>query len=220
MSADNKLISVVVADDHPIVLSGLASLLQTDQLFLVVATCSDGSSALRVIREAKPNLAVLDISMPGLTGLEVLAAVKSDGLGTKVVFLTGSATDEQIVKAVAHGACGIMLKEAAADSLLECLHKVAAGEPWIPADLIDAAVERESGRRVEANRLEMLTAREKELALWIAEGLSNKVIARRASVSEGTVKIHLHNIYQKVGVPNRTALAAVALTHLDHLRTA
>ncbi|HKG77062.1 MAG TPA: response regulator transcription factor [Beijerinckiaceae bacterium] len=110
-----------------------------------------------------------------------------------------------------------MLKDAAADTLLECLDKVAGGDRWLPTDVVDAAVERVSGRKLEVDRLEALTVWERELALWVAEGLSNKHTARRASVSEGTVKIHLHNMFQKLGVANRTSLAALALAHRDRL---
>ncbi|WP_207541312.1 response regulator [Sabulicella rubraurantiaca] len=209
---------VVLADDHPIVLSGLKGLIQTDTAFEIVATCRDGNSALEAIRTLRPDLAVLDVSMPNLTGLDVLGALASERLEVKVVFLTASATDDQIVTAVARGARGILLKDAAADALLECLHTVAAGSRWLPPDLVTSAMEREAGRRVEVDRLKTsLTPRERELVILVAEGLSNKEIARRLSLAEGTVKIHLHNIFQKLGVANRTAMTALALTYRDYL---
>jgi two-component system, NarL family, nitrate/nitrite response regulator NarL len=212
-------VRVVIADDHPVVLSGLKSLIQLDASFHVAASCPDGTSALRAIRDHEPDLAVLDISMPGLTGLEVLAALRADDLATRVVFLTASALDEQLVQAVVGGAYGVMLKDAAADSLLDCLRNVSAGERWLPADLINGALEREAGRRVEIDRIEqVLTPREREIVMLAAEGLSNKHIARRLNVAEGTIKIHLHNVYQKLGVANRTAMTALALTYRAQLK--
>jgi two-component system, NarL family, nitrate/nitrite response regulator NarL len=205
---------VVIADDHPVVLSGLKSLIQLDAAFHVVESCQDGASALSAIRKARPDLAVLDINMPELSGLDVLAALRSDESPTRVVFLTASALDAHVVQAVASGAHGIMLKDAAADSLLDCLRKVAAGGRWLPEELINGALEREAGRRVEVERIEqVLTTREREIVMLAAEGLSNKQIARRLNVAEGTIKIHLHNVYQKLGVANRTAMSALALTY-------
>src|SRR5829696_6459672 len=146
MKASGPILTVVLAHDQPIVLNELFSLLETGSLFPIIGNLEDGAKALEVVREDKPDLAVLDISMPGLSGLDVLTATKSDNLKTKVVLLTASATDEQIVTAVAQGVCGIMLKDAAADTLLECLDKVAGGDRWLPTDVVDAAVERVSGR--------------------------------------------------------------------------
>jgi two-component system nitrate/nitrite response regulator NarL len=209
---------VVLADDHPIVLDGLSALINSDKTFEVVATCVDGDLALEQIRKLEPELAVLDISMPGRSGLEVLEVLQSEGRATQVVFLTASATDHQIVTAVGRGARGIMLKDTASDELLQCLHTVSSNGHWLPPALVNTALERETGRRVEANRLEnLLTAREREIALLAAEGLSNKHIARRVNVSEGTIKIHLHNIYQKLGVANRTAMTVLTLTYRDKL---
>lgn len=210
---------IVLADDHPVVLSGLASLIQSDPRLTVAASCRDGASALRAIRDLRPELAVLDISMPHLTGLQVLEAILVDGLETRVVFLTASATDQNIARAVDLGAWGLVLKEAAADRLLECLGAVGRGNRWLPAEVIDPAIEREAARRIEAERVTgALTARERELVILATEGLSNKEIARRLGVTEGTVKIHLHNVYQKLGVTNRTAMTALALAHRDKFR--
>ena len=210
---------IVLADDHPIVLSGLTSLIETDPDYDLVATCSNGVDALEAVRELQPDLAVLDISMPGLTGLEVLARLQAEKNDSRVIFLTASASDEDITAAVSQGAWGVLLKEVAADQLLECLSAVASGSRWLPAQLVDGALQREAARRSEANRIAgALTPRERELVLLATEGLSNKEIARRIGVTEGTVKIHLHNVYQKLGVTNRTAMTALALTHREHFK--
>ena len=120
--------SVLLADDHPIVLSGLKALLGSRADFQVVAACSDGAEALHCLRELEPYLGVLDIHMPGLSGIEVLKITESEGLRTRIVFLTASATDKNVTEAVSGGAWGIVLKDIAAHELIDCLKKVAAGE--------------------------------------------------------------------------------------------
>ena len=114
MNGGERKLSVMLADDHPIVLGGLATLLRANR-FEVVSASANGLDALNALRNIEPDLAVLDICMPGLTGLQVLQHVEDEGLRTRIVFLTASATDEQILKAVTHGAWAIMLKDAAAD---------------------------------------------------------------------------------------------------------
>ena len=211
---------LVLADDHPVVLSGLKNLIQSDRRYEVLASCSNGLEALAAIREHRPDLAVIDISMPGLSGLQVLEHVRSELLGTRVVFLTATASDESIANAVALGVWGLLLKDAAADQLLTSLAAVAAGDRWLPPEVVDVAVHRATARRSEADRIVgSLTQRERQLILLATEGLSNKEIARRFGLTEGTVKIHLHNIYQKLGVTNRTAMTALALAHLDRFKS-
>jgi len=211
---------IILADDHPIFLGGLTSLIRSDPGYALVATCSDGMAALQALRSLQPDVAVLDVSMPSLTGLEVLEIARREDLPTRVVFLTASANDEHVARAVALGAWGLLLKNAAANHLLECLAVVVSGQRWLPPEIVDGAVARESARRVQTDRLvSSLTPRERELVILATEGLSNKVIARRIGVTEATVKIHLHNIYQKLGFSNRTALATLALSHLDAFRS-
>jgi two-component system nitrate/nitrite response regulator NarL len=210
---------IVLADDHPIVLSGVKSLIESDARYALLATCSDGTAALDAIRRLQPDLVVLDISMPGMNGLEVLERLTAEGIGSRVVFLTASARDDDIASAAALGAWGLLLKKAAADQLLECLEAVANGQRWMPSNVVDEAIQREAVRRTEAERLtKSLTPRERELVWLATEGLSNKEIARRIGVTEGTVKIHLHNVYQKLGVTNRTAMTALALAHREKFK--
>jgi two-component system nitrate/nitrite response regulator NarL len=213
-----KPISIVVADDHPAVLHGVTDILKSNSDMNVVARCIDGATALDAIRKFAPTVAVLDIFMPGLSGLDVLRHLSAERTETKLVFLTATANDEQILAAVAGGAKGIILKERALSELIECVRTVAAGATWLPADLIDAACQREAGRQSVRQLLgSSLTCRERQITLMVAEGLPNKEIGRRLDLSEGTVKIHLHNIYKKIGVNNRTALTATAIAHREHL---
>src|SRR3954468_23555144 len=201
---------VLLADDNPLVLNGVRALLRSEPGVEVVAAAPDGAIALELIRAHEPHMAVLDINMPQLSGLDVLEALEQDGLATRVVFLTGAASDEQIVTAVERGAWGVLLKEHALDTLVQCLRIVAAGQRWLPGELVASAVRRAAERREKDVQLErVLTAREYEIAGLVAQGLSNKHIARRLTISEGTAKIHLNNVYQKLQIPNRTALAVL-----------
>jgi two-component system nitrate/nitrite response regulator NarL len=211
-------ISIVVADDHPVVLHGLADVLRSNADMKVVAVCSDGTTALEAIRKSSPNVAVLDVLMPGLSGIDVLESIAADGLPTKVVILTATASDGQLLRAIAGGAQGLVLKEEALTDLVQCVRAVAGGRPWLPSALVNAALERETGRRSATERLtHLLTTRERQIILLVAEGLSNKAVGRRLDLSEGTVKIHLHNVYQKLQVNNRTSLAALAIAYRDAL---
>jgi two-component system nitrate/nitrite response regulator NarL len=208
--------SIVVADDHPIVLHGVSALLGAEQDLTIVARCSDGAAAAESIRNLAPDVAVLDIAMPKLTGLDVLSSVVADGGTTKIVFLTATATDDQLLAAVARGAKGLLLKDTVPDDLVKCIREVIKGGQWLPAEIVDHALEREIGRRVQTERMtHSLTEREREVMRHVAQGVPNKEVAKRLGLSEGTVKIHLHNIYEKVGVPNRTALTALAMAHRD-----
>jgi DNA-binding NarL/FixJ family response regulator len=213
-------ISIVIADDHPVVLRGVDAILSVQTDMKVLAVCTDGRAAAEAIRQLAPNVAVLDVVMPGLNGLEVLSATAAAGSTTKIVFLTGFATDDHILAAIANGAQGIVLKEAAPDSLVECVRTVAAGKQWFPTDLIETALRRDACRHAESDRfIGQLTAREQQIVALVAEGLSNKEIAHRINLAEGTIKLHLHTIYEKLETPNRTALTALAIAFRHRLQS-
>jgi two-component system, NarL family, nitrate/nitrite response regulator NarL len=218
MKMREKVISIVVADDHPAVLHGVTDVLRSNSDIAVVAACNDGASALKAIRQFRPTVAVLDIVMRDLSGIDVLRHLAEERSATKVVFLTASASDEQILTGVARGAKGIVFKDMALSQLIECVRTVATGDSWLPTDLIDAASQREAARQSVRQLLDhSLTCRERQIAVMVSEGLSNKEISRRLNLSEGTVKIHLHNTYKKMRVDNRTALTAMAIAHREQL---
>jgi two-component system nitrate/nitrite response regulator NarL len=218
MSKNIRSVSIVVADDHPVVLGGLIALLKQDKTFKLAATCANGKEAIDAIHTFKPDLALLDVNMPGLNGLEVLKTLIAENLPTRVCFLAASLSDKEIVAAAAGGAFGIILKESAPDTLLTCLHAIVAGEKWLPAELVNEAVERLQEHHAEIARVsEVLSPREIEIMLRVAEGLSNKEVGRQLNISEGTVKMHLHSIYQKIHVTNRTSLANFAIAYRDRL---
>ena len=210
----DSFISIVVADDHPVVLKGVVDVLQSCEGMKVLAACGDGISALDAIRRLKPDIAVLDLAMPGANGLQTLEMMEAEKLKTKVVFLTGSIGGQQVARALSHGASAILLKDSALEELVLCVKAVSDGQKWISPDLMDC--EREFRTRTQTMQY-VLTARERGIMRLVAQGLSNKTVARQLDLSEGTVKMHLHNIYQKTGVSNRTELTVLALAHMADL---
>ncbi|WP_205927068.1 response regulator [Rhizobium sp. P32RR-XVIII] len=204
--------SVVLADDHPLLLGGLQQILLSAPDFKVVGTAANGADALALIRDLKPNIALLDVSMPRTSGLEVLRALKEERLRLKVVFLTATMSGAQIADAISIGAWGILLKEYAPEALLDCLRHVASGKKWLPAELIAKATE--TPDVADLRKFELLTAREREIAALICGGLSNRTIAQKLGASEGTIGIHLHNVYRKVEISNRTTLAALHVQYM------
>lgn len=204
-------IRLILADDHSIVLDGLRRLFESEPDFEVVATCADGVAALDAVRTKPCDVFVLDLKMPGKTGIEVLQAMAEEHLTCRTVLLTAALKDDEVVQALKLGATGVVLKESEPGALLECVRRVHQGEQWIDRETLSRAfgrvMMREAASR-EAGR--NLTPRELEIVRMIAQGLRNKAVAERLSISEGTVKIHLHNIYEKLGVDGRLELVLFA----------
>lgn len=204
-------ISLVLADDHPIVLDGLEQLFAVESDFEVVARCRNGDETLEAVRRLRPDVLVLDVRMPGIDGLSVLQQLEGAGLPTRVVLLTAAVGDEQLVEALRLGARAVVLKESAPRLLVEAVREVHAGGEWLEKGLVGRALrrlmDRESGLR---EAIRALTTRELEIARLVAEGLRNRAIGERLFISEGTVKIHLHRIYEKLGVDGRLELALYA----------
>jgi DNA-binding NarL/FixJ family response regulator len=202
---------LVLADDHPIVLDGLEQLFRLEPELEVVARCRNGAETLRVVRELRPDLLLLDVKMPGQDGLAVLRAIRDEKIPTRVVLLTAALDDEQLVEAVRLGVRGVVLKESAPRLLIKALHEVRAGGQWLEPAAVSRALqklgEREQGIR---ETQEALTPRELEIVRMAATGLRNRDIAERLSITEGTVKIHFHHIYQKLDINGRLELALFA----------
>jgi two-component system, NarL family, nitrate/nitrite response regulator NarL len=210
--------SLVIADRYPIVLQGLTSVLGAQKGLKVVACCSDGPSCIEAIRSFVPDIAILDISMPGLTGLEILTIANSERLSTRLVFFTASVQDRELVMAAAAGAYGVILKDAALEILVRSLRQVARGNRLLPRHSFDQDVPREREQRnivIAENVLTVLTDRERQIMALVSEGLPNKEIGRRLNIACGTIKVHLHHVYQKLEISNRTVLAAFAISHND-----
>lgn len=203
----DKAIRVILADDHGIVLDGLQRLFQREADFAVVACCRNGAEALGAARRGGADVMVLDIRMPGLGGLDVLRAVMAERLACRVALLTAAVNDTDAVEALRLGALGLVLKESSADALLECVRHVHRGQQWVDRDTMNRAVGRMLRQeRAAVETAQVLTARETEIVQLIAQGHRNRAVAERLKISDGTVKIHLHNIYKKLGVDGRLEL--------------
>jgi DNA-binding NarL/FixJ family response regulator len=200
-------IRLVLADDHSIVLHGLRQMFERLPDFEVVACCASGGAAITAVQAARPDVLVLDLRMQDQSGLAVLRTLAIGGLACPTVLLTATITDEEVVEAMRLGARGLVLKESQPGALIECVRRVASGEQWIQRETVTRALQSVLDR--EAAVLEAgatLTPREIDIVRMIAQGLRNRAIAERLSISEGTVKVHLHNIYEKLGVSGRLEL--------------
>jgi DNA-binding NarL/FixJ family response regulator len=177
----------------------------------VVARCKDGDEALRALRQEAATVLVLDLLMPARDGFELLAAIDEEQLTVRSVVLTAALDDDQLIRAVRAGAHGIVLKDMAPALLVEAVRTVAAGGYWLEKGLGSRALLRllERGNDIGEPALR-LTPRELEIVRLVARGLRNRAIGEALYVTEGTVKIHLHNIYEKLGLGSRLELARFA----------
>ena len=197
---------VLIADDHPLMLSGIEAVLRGTR-HQVVAKVADGDAVLDGLEAARPDILVLDIKMPGRTGIEVLRTLRAARDERLVVLLTADIDDRSLLEAVRLGVNGIILKEGAETQILACLDQVAAGGRWIDPNLLQRALDLAAGGAPSAGPLARLTAREREIARLVGEGLRNREIGDALGLTEGTVKVCLHRIYEKIGIANRTELA-------------
>jgi DNA-binding NarL/FixJ family response regulator len=175
----------------------------------VAACCSTVKDGLTAAR-ARPDIVVLDLRMPGGGGLALLDTIKAEKIDTKTVVLTAAISDEEMAEAVKKGAAGLVLKESSPDQLLECVRRVHAGERWLDPEAMSRVVTASASAQAPDDRVAALTTREREVVRMIASGLRNRDIGERLSISENTVKVHLHNIYEKLGVEGRMELLLLA----------
>jgi DNA-binding NarL/FixJ family response regulator len=204
-------IRLVLVDDHPIVLQGLEQLFERHDDFEVVSCCPDGATALVAVEKYQPDVLVMDLRMPGLSGLDVLRSLSASQSRCRSVLLTAIVRDSEVMEAVRLGVRGIVLKESSPDVLIDCVRRVHRGEQWIERETVTRALQRVLDREsAEREAGETLTPREIEIVRMVAQGMRNKVIAERLSISEGTVKVHLHNVYEKLGVDGRLELVLCA----------
>jgi len=201
------MIDLVLADDHPIVLSGLENMFRRERDCRVVASCVDGIEAMRAISRHRPDVAVLDLRMPRMHGLAVLGQMQKEKLATRTVLLAATLEDDDLLEAVRLGVRGVVLKEMAPTLVVQCVREVHAGGQWLEkrsvAQALDKLMRREEAKR---DMAKILTPRELQIAAAVAGGLRNKEIAEKLGIAEGTVKIHLHVIYDKLKIDGRMAL--------------
>jgi len=222
-------IRILVADDHPIFRDGLCRLLALEPDFEVVGQAQDGRQVLDMLQQHEPDILLLDLKMPSLDGLATLQRLQSGKHKTRVIVLTASEDKNEFVQAMKLGTSGIVLKQSATDLLIKSIRKVHAGEIWLDSHTT-AAVMRQfatgagdeaapvgapaAGRERERS---LLSQREREIVALVAQGFKNKEMAEKMFISEQTVKNHLHNIFDKLGVSDRLELALYAIHNNLHM---
>jgi DNA-binding NarL/FixJ family response regulator len=205
---------LLLADDHALVRAGLRALLSELPGVQVVAEAGDGREALRLVREQKPDIALIDISMPGLNGLDVAARIAHDRPGTRVIIVSMHGDDESVRRALKAGAAGYMLKNADRGELEMALRAVARGDTWLSPALtkrVVAALNQDAKPAEGDGPFEALTPRQREVLQLVAEGHSNKEIARRLNVAPKTVETHRTELMDRLGIHGVAGLVRYAI---------
>jgi len=224
LEARKGVIRVLIADDHPIVRDGLNKLLSLEEDVQVVGEASDGCEVLDKVQELDPDVLLLDLRMPNLDGLSALQALQQTNKRTRVIVLTASEDKNEFVQAMKLGCSGIVLKQTAPELIVKSIRKVHGGEIWLDSNTTAAvmrqfAVPGEIGGSGSGKSRERspLSQREREIVQLVAQGYKNKEMAEKMFISEQTVKNHLHNIFDKLGVSDRLELALYAIHKGLHL---
>ena len=207
MAGNSDRVSVLVADDHPVYREGIVRAVKERPDLELIGEAEDGREALKQIKRLEPDVAVLDIRMPGLDGTQVLAALRRDGVETEVLFISAFMEPELAYNTVAEGAKGYLSKAAARQEICDAIVTVARGGTALAAEAQEGLAQMIQERERAADR-PPLTEREQQVLTMIAEGLSAPQIAERLYLSTTTVKSHLHTLYEKLGVSDRAAAVA------------
>ena len=223
MTTDTPTVRIVVADDHDVVRSGFASLLDTQPEFTVVGTARDGVEAVRIGRELEPDVVLMDVRMPAMDGIEATRQLTGGGRGVPptpngvhILILTTFDLDEYVYEALRAGASGFLLKDVTAEALFHAVRVIAAGDALLAPGITRRLISEFAGRADHksppspASPLEELTPRETQVLELIAEGLSNLEIAERLVVTEETVKTHVSRVLGKLGLRDRTQAVVLA----------
>lgn len=205
--------SIVVADRHPVFLFGLIAILRAQSDFRVLASCNDSATCIAAIQGFAPALALIDL---GLDGARVLAAAKATQAPTRIVFFSEACERSEVTRAIASGAYGMISRQESPDELMRNLRKVILGMRLLPSACPIADRDRDSPDRRE-DQMTSLTDREREIVRLVCAGLSNKEMGRQLNISDGTIKVHLHHMYEKLAIRNRTALATLASDDEDEV---
>jgi len=209
------MITAVLADDHPIVRQGLRTLLQSDESCRVVGEAADGLTAIELITQVRPDVAILDLQMPDLHGLEVARRVREQSPATRVIILSMHGDEPFVLEALRHGVSGYVLKSSATDDLIAAVHAAIAGKRFLSAPLNERALDAYARRADEASRpldrYELLTSREREVLQLAAQGMGNAEVGDRLAISPRTAETHRANLLRKLGIATQTELIRFAV---------
>ena len=203
MSSQSPMIQVLIADDHAIVRQGLATIINRDPEMTVIAQAEDGQQAIAYFRQYQPDITLMDLRMPQVTGVEAISAICAEFKSARIIVLTTYDGDEDIYSGLHSGAQGYLLKDAKPQELLQAIRTVARGQQYIPPDVGAKLVQRLSNPELSERELEVLGL--------MAQGLSNLDIATTLIIGESTVKSHVNRILSKLGVSDRTQAVIVAV---------
>jgi len=209
----DHIASILLVDDHPLLRKGLAQLINQEEDLEVVAEASNGKDAILLAQLHKPDLVLLDLNMQGMDGLETLKAIREVHVDARIIMLTVSDNDEDVICAISYGADGYLLKDMDPDEILKKIKEAAIGKMVLSEKLthiLAGAIRK--GDNNKTNILAKLTSREHEILKLIAKGLSNKLIAKDLDISDGTVKVHVKHVLKKLGLRSRVE-AAVWMVH-------
>ena len=195
---------ILLADDHPMISTAIEALLRNSP-FEIVGMASTGEQAVQKVEELKPDILLLDLQMPGGTGMDVLRRLRSNGGKTRIVLLTAAIDDGSLLEAKSLKVQGMVLKNSDPAYLLECLERVSRGGRWIDPELSDRT--KELTETLGEREAPSLSPRERELISLVRKGMRNREIAEHLGVTEGTIKVYLHSVFEKLGVSSRTELA-------------
>ena len=204
------MIRVLLVDDHAVVRHGLKQLLTTDEEIEVVGMAADGHEALELVRQYLPDVVLMDLAMPGLDGIGATRLLHAEHPDVRVVVLTSFGDESRIIDALDAGAQGYLLKHTEPDALIEAVRSAHAGLAPLDPRAGRVLLDQQRGRQVRAE----LSQREREVLELVTRGMANKQIARRLGISESTVKAHLTNVFQRIGVSDRTQAALWARENL------
>jgi two-component system nitrate/nitrite response regulator NarL len=210
--------TIITIDDHPLFRKGLADLIEMDDSLVLIGEAASGEEGLSLAVQLEPDLVLLDINMKGMDGLETLRALKAADLDSRVMMLTVSDNEEDVLAAIRAGADGYLLKDMEPEDTLESIRAAASGKLVVSERLTEllAAALRSEANTPQDSEEAALTQREHEILDLIAEGLSNKLIARALDISPGTVKVHVKNVLRKLNLNSRVEAAVWALKHASH----
>lgn len=204
-------VRIMLADDHILVREGIKCLLECDRNVEVIAEADDGLDCLQKLEFTKPDILLLDLSMPNMNGIEVLRELRKKNNSTKVLVLTVHGEDDYFIRAISNGADGYILKDSDINELKQAINIILKGESYIQSSLLPILDSDMVESKDEKEKLESLTKREMEILKRIADGMLNKEIAVCLNISERTVKNHISNIFKKIDVSDRTQAAVFAI---------